>query len=154
MNKVSFTPLNELEKVEEKEYEQWKWEMESDRDAAKKATASNEEPIRRRIGEILAVNEHFSKLFSHYYYRAVGLNRAERALNEKDLEVIAAVRDVLNKEEITETTLVVTTKLAVLAAIAVMLDELGYDLVEANELARKVWEVALRTAKELKRVTE
>jgi len=154
MNKVYFTDLNELEKIEKEEYEQWRWEMESDRDAAKKATASNEEPIRRRIGEILAVNEHFSKLFSHYYYRAVGLNRAERALNEADVEIIASIRQVLNKEEITETTLVVTTKLAVLVAIAVMLDVLGYDLIEANELARKAWEVALRIAKELKRVIE
>jgi len=31
-----FTPLDKLEKIEKEEYEQWKWEMESDRDAAEK----------------------------------------------------------------------------------------------------------------------
>ena len=148
-----FTPLDKLEKIEKEEYEQWKWEMESDRDAAKKATASNEEPIRRRIGEILAVNEHFAKLFSHVYYEVTGLNSVKRA-SEEEVEIIANIREVLNKAELTETALVVATKAAALAAIAKMLDVLSYDLAEANELARKTRQIALKIARRLKRATE
>jgi len=42
MNKVSFTPLNELEKVEEEEMEQLRWEWESDRDFEEQLKAQKE----------------------------------------------------------------------------------------------------------------
>ena len=106
-----------------------------------------------RLSEIRAVNKHFSDLFSHVYYGVTGLNSVKRA-SEEEVEIIANIREVLNKAELTETALVVATKAAALAAIAEMLDVLSYDLAEANELARKTRQIALKIARRLKRATE
>ena len=44
-----FTPLDKLEKIEKEEYEQWKWEMESDRDAAERNINERDRKIDNEI---------------------------------------------------------------------------------------------------------
>jgi len=49
MNKVSFTPLNELEKVEEEEMEQLRWEWEAEKDAAERNINERDKKIDNEI---------------------------------------------------------------------------------------------------------
>ncbi len=85
MNKVSFTPLNELEKVEEKEYEQWKWEMESDRDAAEKAKEQDDWKELAFDSEEILRHEHNIDLLED------GCFDAEKVLVSKDWKAIKII---------------------------------------------------------------